>query len=195
MESWHTYEWVMAHIRMSHGTHTSTTATVVAPLPQPTLWSHGTRIIEGDTHGCVMSHVWRSHILHEYAIVMSPAQKIHTGWWRCIECLIFIEYLPQKSHMISGFFAERHLQLKASWASSPPCTIPIKESYVKHVYSSAHIIVMSHTWLLRTFVWNLCTCGCVICCACVWIVMFHTWLLHSYGMNLVFGWHDSCILM
>jgi len=38
-----------------------------------------------------------------------------------IGCLIFRDHFPQKSPKISGSFAERDLQLKASCAFSPPC--------------------------------------------------------------------------
>ena len=46
-----------------------------------------------------------------------------THWRRCVECLIFAGYVPQKRPEISGSFAERDLQLKASYAPSPPSTM------------------------------------------------------------------------
>jgi len=46
-----------------------------------------------------------------------------TGWQRCEGCLIFRGHFPQNSPMISGSFAERDLQLKASHASLPPCSV------------------------------------------------------------------------
>jgi len=46
-----------------------------------------------------------------------------TGWQKCIGCLVLMSNFPHTSPTINGSFAERDLQLKASYASSPPCSL------------------------------------------------------------------------
>ena len=46
--------------------------------------------------------------------------------------LIIIHHFLQKSPMIGGSFAERDLQLKASFLCSPPCTQDVKSELYAH---------------------------------------------------------------
>ena len=70
----------------------------------------------------------RSHPIQEYAefythiLVTHTRHLIYTGWRRCIGCLIFIGHILQKSLTVGGSFAERDLQLTASYAFLPPST-------------------------------------------------------------------------
>jgi len=43
--------------------------------------------------------------------------RVHSdrGWRKCLGCLILIGHFPQKNPIISGSFAKRDLQLKASY--------------------------------------------------------------------------------
>jgi len=80
---------------------------------------------------------------HTHTITLDASMPC-TGWWRRIACRIVISHFPQKSPMISGSFAERDLHLKASYASSPPCT-----KSQQH-YTHTHIQIHTCTQILNT---------------------------------------------
>jgi len=63
-----------------------------------------------------MCDVTRPCVWHDACIFVHE----HTEWWRPIGCLIFTGLLSQKSPIISGSFAKRDLQLRASYAYSLP---------------------------------------------------------------------------
>ena len=52
-------------------------------------------------------------------------------WQRCTGCHIFTGHFPQKSPRIRGSFAQRDLQLKASYASSPPSLAASRTLFVR----------------------------------------------------------------
>jgi len=60
-------------------------------------------------------------------------------------CLIFRGHFPQKSLIISGSFAERDVQLKASYASSPPCIHILTPPDLRR--SLSRDAQWCHTWL------------------------------------------------
>jgi len=68
----------------------------------------------------------RPMILRSLLIVATPYSQVEnpsvTGWLTPTGCLVFIGHFPQKTPIIGGSLAQRDLQLKAAYASSPPCS-------------------------------------------------------------------------
>ena len=82
-----------------------------------------------------------------------------TGWRRHVGCLIFADHFLQKSPIISGFYAERDLQLKASDASSPHCILG-------HDATQLSPPTLSHRWVLQCVAVCCSVLQCVaVCCS------------------------------
>ena len=98
---------------------------------------------------------------------MSRRQKKHnkvlinesdTGWCRVIGCLIFEGHFPQKSPIISGFFAENNLQFKTSYGLRHPVVNHSIHYYrvakTHRMYEVAGLFFANEPLIMRLFCWN-----------------------------------------
>jgi len=124
----------------------------------------------------VLIHMW---VICESQIRVTCEQCTPRGWLSVIKHLFFIGQFPQNSPKISGSFAERDLQLKASHASSPPCTQPCS-----HTRGSGNI-EMSH--VTYGSVMSRRNESCHMTCRCNMTRSYGTWLYDTWR-NV---WHDE----
>jgi len=97
-----------------------------------------------------MTYVYNWH--DSFICVTWVVRVCGTGWRR--PSLVCLGYFLQKSPIISGFLAKNDLQLKASYASSPPCKThfyawheaKIWMSHVIHMNESRHTLDVQRWW-------------------------------------------------
>ena len=107
------------HTLRHAATHCNTlqrTATHCNTLPHTA--THWRGVWDNETH----CHTLRHTTTHCSSLQHQERPLRYTRCCRGIECLIYIGHFMQKSPIISGSFAKNDLQLKASCASSQPCT-------------------------------------------------------------------------
>jgi len=128
------HQWCI-HYCVSTPLFEAITSIVYPQLQGSEVWIHHSRYIT--TEVCIHNSGYITSIRGHHLYCVSTT----TGWQRPIWCLIFIGHFQQKSPVIGDSFAKRDLQLRTSYASSPPCS----EGYELCILSWQK----SYMWLLQ----------------------------------------------
>ena len=88
----------------------------------------------------------------------------NTAWRRPIGCLRLYRSFPTNSP-ISGSFAKNDLQLKATYASSPPCTHPLEQQRHTQTYIYTHMYIYMYASCLQQHTH-------VLKCLCIFIHVY-----------------------
>ena len=143
-EPWHTHEWVMAHIWMSHGTHMNeswhTYEWVMAHI-----WMSGTTHMNGSCHTCkcAMAHIRMNHgthtneSWHTYEWVMAHLDAHKTA-------VILIRHVDQPLCFLDPRIPHH---LAHIWMSHE-CVVCMNESWITYEFGRVmdHILRTSHGW-------------------------------------------------
>jgi len=149
------------------------------------------RIQHHRSHHTHATHIHELCVHHSIQMLISDLSHANgtygssTGWQNPIGCFIFVGHFWQKSPRISGTFSKRDLQSKASYGSSPPCTI-VDLTRMHHTFTEcrtsqrpdAHQPVLWWTRnscvLFLRVIWNILTCVFVCVVHKIWIILTRT---------------------
>ena len=162
---YHAYRSYVTHTHMTCHTHTVQVSVAVSSIV--TVMSHIIATHMNESCHTLLRHTWMSHVTHHWDThewVMSHTHDVShthsasissrgTGWRRIIWWLIPTGRFLRKSPIHSGSFAKNDLQVKASYASTPPC-IMNHHSYVAHDCDTHVEWVMSHSTSVRDVIIN-----------------------------------------
>jgi len=109
------------------------------------------------THISIHTHIYVNRYMMDRSMWTYTSTNSVTRWRRPIGYLTFIGHFPQKRPMISRSFANNDLQLKASYRSSPPCTVRCS------TYITLYSVTVRCSALQRVL---QCIAACVpVCCS------------------------------
>jgi len=128
--SWHTYEWVMAHIWMSHGTHVNESCHTCEWVMAHIWMSHGTHV-NASRHTCaeVMVHIRMSHGTH-----------MNESWYtyKWVMAHILVEVETRNLWVMAHIWMSHGSHVNASWHTCECVTAHMCRSHGAYTNESWH---------------------------------------------------------